>query len=592
MGVDRTFVAWVGVVFAVALVLRVVSVLDAADSLYHQHLVLDSATYHQIAVEGDPAEPFWQPPGYPWMLRGVYAVAGGPAPGAVRLVQCLLGALTAVIVALIVRRWRGKLAAIVAGLAVALTGSLIAFDGELLPASPAAFWVALWVLVLVSPAGKSGWWARLRPPLAGLMLGVGGILLPTLAIPAALVLAWLWRAEGLKTVVVVAIAAAIPILPVTVRNHAAEPDLVPISWNGGINFWIGNNPDFPDTVGIRPGITWTQAVSRARCHGGADTRAEESAWFYGESLGYMREHPLAWAGDMLAKARATLSADEIGRNRDLYAGREESVVLRVLLQPWGVPFLPLLLLFAAGVVGAARGRNVPWAPLLIVAGVFLASVLFFPTARYRVPALPMMVVVAAVGLPELWRPERARGRWIAAGVAVAVAAIAVWPHGIPGVPRAETWYEIGRNLPRGSSPDEAIRLFEKGLALDPDHADIHWSLGMALVRAGRVEEGQRELRKTIELEPRAAVAWQALAAIDRRAGDLEAARESYEQALEADPCNPYLYADLATLLMDMGYYHGAAKVLERGQAVAPRGRGPLEHAAARLEKLNSLRESR
>jgi tetratricopeptide (TPR) repeat protein len=578
-------------VFLLALVLRVAVVVQSADSPYHQHLVLDSATYHGIAVDGDPAEPYWQPPLYPWLLRAVYAVVGQPSPLAVRLLQAVMGAVTAVLVMLLVRRWRTGWPPILAGVATALTGSLIYFDAELLPASPAALLVAGWLLMLASPGRAGSRWARLRPVAVGLLLGVGGLLLPTLAIPAALALIWMARREGLKRAVIVAMAAAVPILPVTVRNYAYEPDLVPVSWNGGVNFWIGNNPDFPASVGIRPGIRWSQLVSRPRCEGGAETRAEESAWFYGESLSYVASQPLSWAGDLARKALATVSAQEIGRNRNPYAARDESAVLRVLLLPAGVPFVPLLGAFTAGLVAAALRRRVPWLLLLVVLGFLAVNVLFFPTARYRVPALPLMIAIAAIGLPDWLRASSDPKRlWARALVPVAVV-LSLVPSGMPRVPAAETYYEIGVDMSHDRQPQRAIPMFEQGLELSPEHADLHRALGLALLRVGREPEGRRHLERAIELEPRAATAWQALAGLARSDGDLERARELYENAVEADPCNPRIRADLATLLIDMGYYNGAAEVIEEARRIAPRSNAAIERAARRLEKLNQMRRS-
>lgn len=580
-------------VFVLALALRLAVVFEASDSPYHQHLVLDSSTYHGIAVDGDPGEPFWQPPLYPWMLRAVYTVVGQPAPMAVRVVQAFAGAATALLAMLLVARWRGGWAPAGAGIAVALTGSLIYFDAELLPASPAALLVTGWLLILASPGRPGGWWARCRPVVAGLVLGVGGVLLPTLAIPAVLVLAWLLRREGLKQVVIVAVAAAIPILPVTVRNYAYEPDLVPVSWNGGVNFWIGNNHTFPDSVGIRPGIRWSQLVSQPRCEGGAETRAAESAWFYRQSLSYIASDPLSWAGDLLRKAVGTVSAREIGRNRNPYAAREEAVLLRLLLWPLGLPFVPILAAFVAGWVGAAAPgrRSVPWPLILAVLGFLAANVLFFPTARYRVPVLPAMIAVAAIGLPPLVAAASRRRRTAAAAVALAAIAVSLVPSGMPRVPRAETFYEIGIDMSHDGDPASAVRMFERGLELSPEHADLHRAMGLALLRTGREAEGRRHLRRAIELEPRAASAWQALAGLARADRDFEKARELYQNAVEADPCNPRIRADLATLLIDMGYYNGAAEVIDEARSVTPRANAAVERAASRLEQLNRMRRS-
>ncbi len=283
----RLFLVGLVAIGLLAVLLRFGAALESADAPYHRHLVLDAATYHSIALEGDPAGPFWQPPGYPWTLRSVYRVLGQASPLAVRILQGLLGALACVLIALAGRRLAGWRAGLGAGAAMALTGTLVYFDNELLPASLGVLVVSAWIFLLgVENSARA--WKVARLPLAGLVVGIGGVLLPTLAFPAALVLLWLARREGLRAALVFAIACLVPILPVTLRNYAHEPALVPVSWNGGINFYIGNNADYPDTVAIRPGIDWNGLVAEPLCEGRAPLRADESSYFYAKGLDYAR----------------------------------------------------------------------------------------------------------------------------------------------------------------------------------------------------------------------------------------------------------------------------------------------------------------
>ncbi len=575
---SRRFVYWIVGVFALALALRLVFVLTSADAIYYQRLVLDSATYHRIAVNGDPAEPYWQPPLYPWMLRGVYALVGGPSPLAVRCLQALFGALGAVLLVLLVRLWGGsRRSALAAGAAMALAGSLVYFDGELLPASPATLLVLLWLLLLSWKSGGDGVGVYGRMVIAGIVLGLLGLMLPALVFAGAGALLWVWRREGLLPALVLALCAAIPIAPVTIRNQTYEPELVPISWNGGVNFWIGNNPDYPATVGIRPGTRWGHLVERPRCEGGAKSRAAESAWFFGEGIGYIASEPLAWTGDMLRKAAASISVREIGRNRNPYDVRDESPLMAVLLWPPGWPFLLILPAFVAGLAALSRRRRVPWLPLIVIGGVLLAGVVFFPTGRYRVPALPLMIAVAALGLPAV--------RLIDLAPAVIALGVGVLPSGVPEIPRSETFYEIAVDLSQDGRAAEALPLFERALGLDSDNADIHLAYGLALGRVGRLEEGRQHLLRATELDPEVDMAWQALGAAARTDRDLERARDYLEKAVEADPCNQRHRASLAQVLMDLGYYRAAREHLEAARRVYPRRDRLVQRALERLDRL-------
>jgi Tfp pilus assembly protein PilF len=576
----RRFLAALAVLFVLALALRVGAVLESADAPYHRYLALDAATYHRIAVQGDPNAPFWQPPLYPWFLRGVYTIAGTPDPLVPRLVQAFLGAIGCVLLALLGRRFGTPRAGIVAGALGAVLGTAIYFDGELLPASLGSFVVLALVTILTGPEGTRAR-ERLRGLAGGLVLGVGGLLLPTLALPGLFLTIWLAMRRGFGVALLFALAALVPILPVTARNYEKEPDLVPVSWNGGINFWIGNNPDYPETVGIRPGIRWNELINRPRCLGGAATRAAESAWFFGEGLGYATHQPLSWTADMAWKAAATLSAREIGRNRNVYAARDESIVLRALIWPIGFPSAALVACAGLGLLALWRRRELPVVPALVIAGVLFGSVIFFPTARYRAPVAPLLVLVAVVGLP------RARGwEW---GALPALAALSFVPHGIPPIPPAETYSEIGSNLEQWDRPEDAIPFYQRAIEAEPDNADFHLWLGLAYAKTGDEARSTRHLERAAEIDPGGSPIWMSLGVRRSRAGDDEAAVEAWRRAVETDPCNRRARAFLAHGLMDLGLYNAALEEIEAAERISPRPDRLVREARERWEAFKARR---
>jgi tetratricopeptide (TPR) repeat protein len=57
------------------------------------------------------------------------------------------------------------------------------------------------------------------------------------------------------------------------------------------------------------------------------------------------------------------------------------------------------------------------------------------------------------------------------------------------------------NLLAESQPDEAIRHYERALALEQGFAEAHFHLGNTLVFSGRISEGINHLRETVRLKP-------------------------------------------------------------------------------------------
>ncbi|MFN7135361.1 MAG: ArnT family glycosyltransferase, partial [Myxococcales bacterium] len=197
--------------------------------------------------EGFPDGPFWQPPLYPIVLGALYRTFGHSL-WAPRVLQLVLGALTSGLAASLARRLTGSSpASLLAGLLVALNGSLLFYDGELLPTSLATFLSALAVWALLAN----------RPLAAGACIGLGALAVaPVLfLLPVALLFA-----NGVRPrLALLAVCAGI-VLPATAYNFARSGEPILISANGGVNLWIGNNPDADATIAVRPGAGWEALV--------------------------------------------------------------------------------------------------------------------------------------------------------------------------------------------------------------------------------------------------------------------------------------------------------------------------------------------
>ena len=66
---------------------------------------------------------------------------------------------------------------------------------------------------------------------------------------------------------------------VTVRNWAVSGEFISLSWNGGVNFYLSNHPDYDRLVGIRQGPEW-EALMEQPLAAGQVGYAEHSAYFY------------------------------------------------------------------------------------------------------------------------------------------------------------------------------------------------------------------------------------------------------------------------------------------------------------------------
>ena len=117
------------IIFAVALFSRVVFLAQLSGSPYAAHHLVDAQLYDEwaggLARGAAPyTAPYFYSPVYPYAVSLIYKLLGH-APAAVRLVQCLLGSCSCLLVYLLARRLLSNSAAFAAGLFCALYGPLL-----------------------------------------------------------------------------------------------------------------------------------------------------------------------------------------------------------------------------------------------------------------------------------------------------------------------------------------------------------------------------------------------------------------------------------------------------------------------------------
>jgi 4-amino-4-deoxy-L-arabinose transferase-like glycosyltransferase len=484
-------------VFAIALALRLAHVLALRASPYFARPVLDAETYYWAARalaagQGWGEAVYWQPPGYPYFLAAVLRLAG-PGLLAPRLAQAGLGALTAALTCAIGVRVFGRAVGLGAGLVVALYGTLIYYDAELLaPALAICLQMAALYCAGRAPTerGGRGWLAT------GLLAGLTAVvnapalaLLPVLAVAARRRVGWLL------------LGAAVAIAPVTLRNWTRGGELLLISSNTGINLYLGNNPRYDQTVGLRPGRDWQALLRAPRLHG-VSGAGSASRFFVRRVTAYARDDPAGFLALQARKFRLLAGGDEIPRNQEIYPVRAWSPVLRALL--WKVPGLAfpfgLLLPLAAVGLGVAWRRAPVLAGSVVLLG--LAIVAFFVTGRYRAPLVPLLALFAAAGLRWFVVEARPRARVAAGAVAVAVYLLSNLGQGrMPPRLNADAEQGLAHWLEREGRPAEALMLYERLARESPSSFDAWYGVAQLAKALGEPARADAALARIRALEP-------------------------------------------------------------------------------------------
>lgn len=320
-------------------------------------------------------------PGYPLFLSGVYALFGSSTT-AVLLAQCVLGALTCLLLYVLAASLLSPPWPLLCGLAGALYYDLILVDSQLLSESLYCFLAAASFAALYRRAWPAGW----RAAAAGAGLGLSFLTRPEMLLPGGLVLLSLpltsmgfRRREALLGLAALGLVCGIWVA----RNALVLHRFLPASSTGPRNsyyaLWLplSHSPDAPP-------------VQDPPQHMNELQRAEE----------YRRAR---------RELRETLSAGSVMKGRVF-------TVLSVFY-----PFLPeydatYVFLIPLWLVGlwAARSRPELWpiaGTVLVLACVF--TVWGGAASRYRFGLSPLLIVFAAAG--AAWARERLGGRRLVFG---------------------------------------------------------------------------------------------------------------------------------------------------------------------------------
>ena len=568
---------WGGIVFVLALSLRLVHAFQMSASPLFTMPAVDAATYSEQAASlaegnwlGRGQGPFWQPPLYPYFL-GVIKLAFPESFYYVsRFAQALIGSLTCVLLYLVGRRLFGSGIGFVGGLIAAVYGPLIYFDARLLPAGLAALLTLVSLLLLMRavrltyppsppscaergnrlfspfPRRKGGRGDRSSTKLifmaAGFAMGLASLTAAILAslIPGVVIWLFYWlRKNAALAVVAFLLGAVLAIAPVTLRNYIIGGDIVPISYNGGVNFYLGNNANAAQTLALRPGWEWEELVALP-LREGITRPSAKSLFFYSQALEYMQNAPLDYMGLLAKKIAQFWRGDEIERNQEMYYWRKYSSVLAGTLWKWEVAFpfglvSPLALL---GLIVYIRRQGFTL-PVLFVLGYSFAVISFFVAARYRLPIVPLLILFAVYGgswLYARWRQRPLRQALLPTAVLVLLVLLANWDlPPMDGRGKAATHNDLGNAYLQQGRYDLALLKYEQATRLDSTYWQAWFNLGSLRALRGDLRGALPILLSVLEYERERADVWSNVAGVYVGLGQYQQAAEVLEQAVVAAP---------------------------------------------------------
>jgi tetratricopeptide (TPR) repeat protein len=565
----------IGIV-SLALALRFVYHLEMQGNPLVEQLQLDEQYHDRWARSIAAGEVigqgvFFRAPLYPYLLGLSYAIFGN-LPDIPRIAQHLLGGVLILLVYLLTRVLFGRVAAMLASLLAALYSVLIYFEGRLLFDFPVTFLALLWLTLVVFFADRPSWQ---RYALFGFLFGLICTMRPPfLAIALPLLGYVLWKyvrtkANIVRCAISLLIAFLIPILVVTVRNALVGEDFVLLASQGGINFYIGNNPlsnGCTPSVPEAGGVAWeNRNVEYIAQHAlGHPLRPSEvSAYWYAKGWEFIRNEPLAAMQLLLRKFYLFWSHTEIPNNLSYYSFEHSSLLLRIL--PIG-----FWLIGPLGLAGAMLAWKEPRARLLLLFLLLysLVMIAFFVCDRFRLPVIPLLCIFTgyAVHRVSVSLTERRWSSLVVTGALVTVGALLVNTNLLPlrsDVGSGDDEVKAHQALESGNFA-LAAELFGRVASQDPENSGARVNQGTALWRMGRIREAADAFRAGAGRDPYFALLNLAYLYYNLQLPD--SVLVYGDRSIDARPFAPGGYIIAAKSLIAQGKMHAAWEILLKGAA--------------------------
>jgi hypothetical protein len=209
-----------------------------------------------------------------------------------------------------------------------------------------------------------------------------------------------WRA-GLRTWLPTGIVAVLVILPWTVRNYVVLERFVPIATNGGVNFYIGNNPEATGSFNwaMAPGAEWNKASAT----GFYETEASRLGYEHG--LRFIVQNP---GKEALLLAKKLWYVYKTPHGTIDFSESKAETVTKIL---WLAMYVGLFL--ACFIVAPFLFRKQAGALSLYyiaIAALTVPCLVAFGATRFLVSIIPFMALAGAVAVDRLAAACRRGGR--------------------------------------------------------------------------------------------------------------------------------------------------------------------------------------
>ena len=412
--------------FSLALLLRILHIYFIVPNPFFHHPVGDEKEYYEWAlkiIEGDVFSihkgAFFRSPGYPYFLAFLLFITGENL-FLVRILQAIIGSFSVVLIYLITEKKFDKKIAVLSGFISACYPLFIYYSAMLLDTT---FYIFLVLLVLFFSLKIEEKKTRLWVFLAGLFMALNCIIRPNLLIFIPYHIVWIvitlvsptslrhlrvgliqkWKFVA-GSIILYLIPIFIIISSITLRNYLLEKDFYLIATNGDLNFYLANNPDKEITLNLRPGLEWEMFLQTPYLELGENISKKEVQLFWRKKyLEYIKQRPFIFLLDKVVNLYNFFDGYEYREIQMYDYYFKQSPILKIPISFYSIS--PLALIGIAFGIRRFRENSL----LILFVGVFTFSVIIFNVySRYRLPAVPVLIMFASYPIVRMIDEVRKR----------------------------------------------------------------------------------------------------------------------------------------------------------------------------------------
>ncbi len=510
----------------------------SVDALYHYR-------WASLIASGDifANAPYFRAPLYPFILAFLLKVSGNSLIF-VRIIQLLAGCLTLLFTYWLAEKISNRRIAAIALIILLLYPVMTFFEGELLLDSLFSLLALISLYYLVPDNNRNN-----RPILAGLFFALAALTRPVVLVFVPIVLIYLLcrgkREEkygnGLRAAAAFLFITVMVIAPVTLVNYIRSDQFILVSYQGGVNFFIGNNPDADGLSASLPPVGRDWSLDDAAYFAFKDTghrilHAEQSRHWYLKGIKYIYSDPSGFIRLFAKKFYFLFSGHEISNNLPL----KEAVFDNGFLK-WLPVRLSLLLSLAVLPLFFYRKDTSRYLFLYSIVLIYGLTVsFFFVTSRFRLPLIPVLAILAAIGLVSIYEAIRSgrigyRFFWglIFAGGIYILAGAGLYQDSSSN-PQYAMFLRGNRSLRQGNY-EGAVACFDSLSRTKPYFKNTYLNLGIANLKLGNTGAAIEAFRSELGCNRASAEAYNNIGVISLLQRQYDSAAACCEKALDIKP---------------------------------------------------------